>query len=118
MAAASSSDRTQCSLVERTREVLSLEQALSAVGPAVSVMEWPPQAARSLVSQHKMRPSHQDQDKLVVGKFPAHKSLTSVEVSLLALPVSSEVLELVQAQLSVARAEWVGHLMILTPTST
>ena len=100
-----------------SREVLSLEQVLLAVGPAVSVMEWPLLAVHSLANQHKMRPSHRKLDKLEAGKFPALKSLTLEEVSLSALRVSLEALELAQARPSGVLVEWVAHLMILTPTS-
>ena len=116
-AVASSLDKTRCSLVVESREVLSLEQVLLAVGPAVSVMEWPLLAVHSLANQHKMRPSHRKLDKLEAGKFPALKSLTLEEVSLSALRVSLEALELAQARPSGVLVEWVAHLMILTPTS-
>lgn len=116
-AVGSSLDKTRCSLVAEFRVVLSLERVLLGVGLAVSVMEWPLLAVRSLANQLKMRPSHRKLDKLEVDKFPALKSRTLEEVSLLALQVSLEALELAQARPSGALVEWVAHLMIPTLTS-
>ncbi|MFM7859205.1 MAG: hypothetical protein ACKO96_46605, partial [Flammeovirgaceae bacterium] len=78
-------DKTRCSLVAEFRVVLSLERVLLGVGLAVSVMEWPLLAVRSLANQVKMRLSHRKLDKLEADKFPALKSRTLEEVSLLAL---------------------------------